>query len=193
MTDPTRPEPGHAPDDLASAEGAALSEAIEEVDQPEPLPTETHPGLAGSLARGESEAEGSEEADDEAEVEADEADADDQEPAPAQAAAKPGRRLGRTPRTKDHPTPATAAVEPDVLPYIDDPASKWWVILIAVVFAAIFAWGIFLGHGGMFTPIPTPSPIPTATAAPSATATPSPTPIPSSSPSAGGSPSPTSS
>ena len=196
MTDPTPPRPVGAPDDLASAEGAALSEAIDEVDQPGSTQPEAEPGLIVSLAGAESEAAGAEEVGAEAEVEA-------EEPRAARVAAG-GRTRGAT-RKEQRPTPAAVGPEPETLPYIDDPVSRWWVILIAVVFAAIFAYGIFLGHGGVLTPIPTPSPIPTATAAPSpipstsatpatsATPSTSASPTASPSPSAGGSPSPTSS
>ncbi|TAM74864.1 MAG: hypothetical protein EPN50_03175 [Chloroflexota bacterium] len=160
MTDPTRPDSAD-PQDLAAAEGTALTEAIDEAELPE-------------------EAEASQEL-----VQPDDETAEASGPAAVDAAAAPARQAptlaprageAKRRRARDRSTPAAVApaLEPETLPYIDDPVSKWWVIVIAATFVAIFAWGIFLGRGGIFTPLPTPSPIPTLTAAPSASPTPSP-------------------
>jgi hypothetical protein len=83
------------------------------------------------------------------------------------------------------PRPSKAAVGatdqgPEELPYIDDPVSKWWVIIIVAVFALIFSWAILFGAGGIFDGIlgadePTPSAEPTliATLEPVTTGAPS--------------------
>ena len=83
------------------------------------------------------------------------------------------------------PRPSKAAVGatdqgPEELPYIDDPVSKWWVIIIVAVFALIFSWAILFGAGGIFDGLleadePTPSAEPTliATLEPETTGAPS--------------------
>ena len=62
---------------------------------------------------------------------------------------------------------------------IDDPASKWWVALIVVVFVAIFGWALLFGQGGLLSGV-----------FPAASPTPSPSVLPSTSPSPQASPSP---
>ena len=47
--------------------------------------------------------------------------------------------------------------------HIDDRISKVFVIAIAVIFGLIFLNALFLGKGGLFTPVATPAPIPVAT------------------------------
>lgn len=82
---------------------------------------------------------------------------------------------------------------------IKDRASAIFVLITVGVFVAIFLNAMLFGHGGFFTPIPSPTPIPTLTAAPSGTPSPSitPTAAPSVGPSApatatpSGTPSPT--
>ena len=71
------------------------------------------------------------------------------------------------------------------VPYIDDPWTKWFVLLVTAVFVAIFLNAVFLGHGGLLTTTPSPSPTPVASASPS----PSPTTSPSSTASASPAPS----
>ena len=55
-----------------------------------------------------------------------------------------------------------------------DRPSAIYVIVVAVVFAAILLNGIFLGKGGIFTPLPTEVPVPSASAEPSGSASASP-------------------
>jgi hypothetical protein len=63
---------------------------------------------------------------------------------------------------------------------IDDPVSKWWVVLIAVVFVAIFGWALLFGQGGLLggllpeapSPSPAASVLPSLSASPLATTTP---------------------
>jgi len=69
---------------------------------------------------------------------------------------------------------------PDELPYIDDPVSKWWVVIIIAVFALIFSWAILFGSGGIFDgllegdePAPSAEPTLVATLEPETTAAPS--------------------
>jgi hypothetical protein len=57
--------------------------------------------------------------------------------------------------------------------YVDDAASRRWVIAVAVAFALLFAYALVLGRGGLLTPLPAATPLPTApiaTAAPTAAA-----------------------
>jgi hypothetical protein len=82
--------------------------------------------------------------------------------------------------------PATIARRTETLPYVDDRFSKVWVALIAIAFAAVFAYAILGGKAGLLTrtPSPTPSvsPSPSVTASPSRTASPSAQPTPTVSP-----------
>jgi hypothetical protein len=73
------------------------------------------------------------------------------------------------------PAPAVAR-RTDTLPYVDDRVSKVWVALIAIVFAAVFAYAFLGGKAGLLTKTPSPSPTPSATptASPSPTVSPSP-------------------
>jgi len=88
--------------------------------------------------------------------------------------------LGRTPQAAP-----SAPGGAEQVPYIDDPWTKWFVLLVTAVFVAIFLNAVFLGHGGLLTTTPSPSPTPVASASPS----PSPTTSPSSSASASPAPS----
>ncbi len=87
------------------------------------------------------------------------------------------------------PTQREAA---DELPYIDDRVSKLWVLLIVVVFAGIFLYGVLLGRAGLLAPSPTESPVPGLSPSPGASplGSPSPSPVgsPGASPSPAGSP-----
>ena len=88
--------------------------------------------------------------------------------------------LGRTPQAAP-----SAPGGAEQVPYIDDPWTKWFVLLVTAVFVAIFLNAVFLGHGGLLTTTPSPSPTPVASASPS----PSPTTSPSSTASASPAPS----
>jgi len=65
----------------------------------------------------------------------------------------------RGPKPAEH-TPY--AVDPSLR--IRDPWSAAFVALSVGVFGAILAFALLFGHGGVFTPIPTPTPVPTAAA-----------------------------
>ncbi|MGZ6327499.1 MAG: hypothetical protein ACXWN2_02195 [Candidatus Limnocylindrales bacterium] len=82
--------------------------------------------------------------------------------------------------------PGAVRPGPETLPYVDDRASKIWVVLIVFVFVGIMAYGVFLGVGGVLTPLPTPSPTPTFTEAPSESPSTSPSGSTSASPSGSG-------
>ena len=172
MTDPQRPEatPGDTPDraELAAAENAALLEAIEEAE-------------AEGLEPGPEAF-----ADVEAEAEAGRRQAALVEAAEAAAASS---RKKRDKRASVRPASVATTVPAEQLPYVDDRFSKYWVAAIIVTFVAIVGYGIFLGQGGILTPLP--SPTPTLATAPSASPSPSPTANPSASgPSTGPSTSP---
>ncbi len=77
------------------------------------------------------------------------------------------RGIGRAP-AREPATPSETAVR------INDRVSQYYVALVLVVFVGIFLYGVFLGSGGVFTPLPTPKPIPSASVAPSASASASP-------------------
>lgn len=94
------------------------------------------------------------------------------------AATSTGKPRSRAATTAPTPPSAEAGEPPH---YIDDPVSKWWVILIVAVFAVIFAWALLLGSNGLLggggtepsaapTPSPQVSPGPTASAAAPASA-----------------------
>jgi hypothetical protein len=74
--------------------------------------------------------------------------------------------------------PATIARRTETLPYVDDRFSKIWVALIAVAFAAVFAYAILGGKAGLLTRTPSPSPStspsPAVSASPTTTASASP-------------------
>jgi hypothetical protein len=93
-------------------------------------------------------------------------------------------QLDVSPRASDRAAPrrgATAAearprasgAAEEELPYVDDRASKIWVLAIVGVFVLILAYGLLFGKAGMLTP-PTPSPAPTPSAAPTVSASPLP-------------------
>ena len=128
MTDPT------GPDDALEPELDAPP-----ADEPAPEDFEDH------------EAEEAEEAKERALEEAAAAAA----ASPAAARARAGR--GRGPVSPTAPATAPVAGQ-EVLPYIDDRGSKIWVAVIVLIFVGIFLNGIFLGVGGVFHPIVTPSP-----------------------------------
>ncbi len=71
--------------------------------------------------------------------------------APSASGPKPAVQGSAKSAAKDPAKPAVKGPEsPDELPYIDDPVSKWWIAIIAAVFALIFAGAILLGSGGLF-------------------------------------------
>ena len=76
-------------------------------------------------------------------------------------------------------TPEHVQTASDRAVHIDDRIPKFFVAGVAVVFAVIILNALFLGQGGLFAPVPTPTPI--STAAPGASASPagSSTPAPS--------------
>lgn len=157
----------------------------------------TEPGANAAKADGAEEAEEAaieldetgeidEEADEEAAEEATEASAaavPGAKKAPPSDAETAGRRFGRRAATEpEHvPTASERAV------HIDDRISKVFVLGVAAIFALIFLNALFLGSGGLFAPVATPTPIPVATPAPSVT------PAPSASPEASASPAPSAS
>jgi hypothetical protein len=91
----------------------------------------------------------------------------------------PARRFGRPARTvvpAAPPTPSEVAVR------IDDRISALYVIAVVAAFTGLLLWGVFLGTGGILTPLPSPSPSPTeppASAEVSPSLSPSPSPSPS--------------
>jgi hypothetical protein len=74
---------------------------------------------------------------------------------------------------------------------IRDRASTLFVAASIVFFVGVFANAIFLGHGGLFAPLPTPTPVPSLTPTPSLTPSPTPTAAPSATPTAAPSATPT--
>ena len=66
-----------------------------------------------------------------------------------------------------------AAQAEEELPYIDDRASKVWVLALVGIFVLILAYGLLFGHGGMLSPA-TPSPAPSPTPSPTLSASPRP-------------------
>jgi hypothetical protein len=88
--------------------------------------------------------------------------------------ARPGARAPRGPK----PARTVFAVDPALR--IKDPVSAAFVVGTVLVFVLILANALAFGHGGAFTPLPTPTPI--------ATTAPAPSTGPSGSPGASGSP-----
>jgi hypothetical protein len=72
--------------------------------------------------------------------------------------------------TSEPPRPARELPGREEIPYIDDPWTKVFVVVVAVFFLAVFANAFFLGEGGLITRTPSPSPFPSATATASASA-----------------------
>ncbi len=94
----------------------------------------------------------------------------------------PARRFGRPARTVVPPAPPTPS---EVAVRIDDRISALYVIAVVAAFTGLLLWGVFLGTGGILTPLPSPSPSPTEPpASAEVSPSPSPSPSPSSSPSA---------
>jgi hypothetical protein len=64
---------------------------------------------------------------------------------------------------------AAAARQPaehhDELPWIDDPVSRVWVLLLIAVFGAIIAYGVLFGRAGLLNQPPAPEPTPIVTPA----------------------------
>ncbi len=131
-------------------------------------------------AEGEGEGEGDEGIDETAPVDETGWEAEDAAVEQASAGERP-RPTGRSRRGM--PVVAPAPTASDVAVHIDDRVSKGFVIAVAALFVLAFLYPLFLGHGGLFTPIVTPAPTavpaietppPTASPAPSATASASP-------------------
>jgi hypothetical protein len=93
--------------------------------------------------------------------------------------------------TSEPPRPAREIPGREEIPYVDDPWTKVFVVVVAVFFLAVFANAFLLGEGGFLTRTPSPSPIPSPTASASATASGSASVSASASPSAGATASPT--
>lgn len=141
MTDPRRP------DDTEEFEAAdeAADTTAEDIEADDAL-----------------EADDDFDADDDLDAEDDDLDADELEtkelpraavtpPTGATTGAKPAASRGKQP-------PGATAAPVDELPYVDDRVSKFWVVLIAAVFASIFIYGLLLGRGGILTTSPLPEP-----------------------------------
>jgi hypothetical protein len=73
--------------------------------------------------------------------------------------------------TSEPPRPARELPAREEVPYIDDPWTKVFVVVVAVFFLVIFANAFLLGNGGLLTRTPSPSPIASASASESASAT----------------------
>ncbi|HEY3524167.1 MAG TPA: hypothetical protein VGK63_10700 [Candidatus Limnocylindrales bacterium] len=78
------------------------------------------------------------------------------------------RRPPAAPAAGRVPTPSEVAV------HVNDRVSAAFVVLVAVVFAAILLWGLLGGHRGLFTPAKSPKPSPAPSASPSASVSGSP-------------------
>jgi hypothetical protein len=70
-------------------------------------------------------------------------------------------------QSESAPTPSEVAVR------LRDRPSEIFVIVVAIVFAAILLNGVFLGKGGILTPIPSSRPLPSESAQPSSSVGPS--------------------
>ncbi|MGZ6214034.1 MAG: hypothetical protein ACXWMG_03685, partial [Candidatus Limnocylindria bacterium] len=135
MTDPTTPEAGEPETAPSEREGPAQPNGPDEpgselpTGPAEPAPEEFEDEEAGQ-AETQREAALEEVA---AEVAAEAA------AGPSKVAATAG-------------APGAVRPGPETLPYVDDRASKIWVVLIVFVFVGIMAYGVFLGVGGVLTP-----------------------------------------
>jgi hypothetical protein len=185
MTDPRRPD---ETEEFAAVDEAADATAEEELDADDELDAE-----------GELEADVDLDADEDTDVD----ELETKELPRAAAGIPAGAATGVKPTaSRDRQVRTPTQVAPvDELPYVDDRVSKIWVVLIAVVFAAIFIYGLLLGRGGILTTSPTPEPSPSrppsappsvilsptvrpsVTAAPSRSASPSASGLPSRAPS----------
>jgi hypothetical protein len=159
MTDPTRPSPDEELTEEIEADLEADEEAEEEAEEVEPPRDEVEAAAAELTASGM----------------ADQIAAGELEPAPAPVPPDRPRKSGLRGAQVVAPTTAAPA---ETLPYVDDRVSKAWVILIALVFVALFFNAFFLGQGGFLTVTPSPSPA----SSPGATLSPSPGGSPSVSP-----------
>ncbi len=135
------PLEGPSPEDLASANAVPEDEAAVEPGKPTPGEAAGAAPVAGTAAAGTPATAGT----------------------PARATSSKG------PRARDTASGAapTAVVETAEPHYIDDPVSRWWVILIVAVFVVIFAWALLLGSNGLLSggePAATVSPTPSASA-----------------------------
>ena len=98
------------------------------------------------------------------------------EPAPRRPGGPKGRAATPTAGQKSSatstqgPTPAAGSGE---IPYIDDPVSRAWVGVVVGLFAVVFLYAVLLGHGGVLTPVHSPSPLPTPAASVTTSAAPS--------------------
>ena len=72
--------------------------------------------------------------------------------------------------TSEPPRPARELPGREEIPYVDDPWTKVFVVVVALFFIAVFANAFFLGEGGLITRTPSPSPLPSPTASASASA-----------------------
>jgi hypothetical protein len=115
------------------------------------------------------------------ELEADEAEADELEDELAEETTAPlgaepgdavtGTAVGGVRRRRDAPPSVQRApTQSELAVHVTDMASRIFVIVTVVVFAAILAFGIVAGHGGLLTTTPAPSATPSESAEPSASA-----------------------
>ncbi len=156
----TEPKPSDIPGD----------EPVETTD--EPAPGDETSAAEASVAEAPDE-EPFEEGSGETEPEEDEASLEEAPPPPS---------TGRISRRPPPPAPAAARTPTpsELAVRVDDRISAAFVIVVAVVFAAILLWGVLGGHRGLLsprrTPAPSPSPVPSASASesPSASAAVSP-------------------
>ena len=166
--EPQGPDPAIAPDEDLEADLDA-DEGTEEADSDEY----------------ELEEEGEDEEFEEGETEPGEPAAP--EAAVPGAIARPGSTTVRR-RGASAPVAQRAPTQSELAVRVTDNQSRYFVIATVVVFAAILAFGVFGGSGGLLTPRATPTVAPSVSAAPSASVVPSASPAPSTSPAASASP-----
>lgn len=168
MTERPDGTPGASPD-----EPEAAPEAETDTGAPE-APAALTEELASDTAALDDEGDAAEDDEIEDELEAEEADDEDEafedepveplgsEPAAAAGAAATGagarRRQVQPPSVQRAPTQSELAVR------VTDNASRIFVIVTTIVFAAILAWGLLGGNGGLFSTPQTPSVAPSVSA-----------------------------
>ena len=88
----------------------------------------------------------------------------------------PVSRRDREPRTRGQAKPTRAPSPSEIAVHVREDWSRAYVLIVVIVFVGILLYGLILGHGGLLTPLPTPSPEPSETpsTSPSAAASESP-------------------